>query len=218
MGGNFRKCWVQTNLIKIRKSCGCSEILGAQTGIWLQRVRRPCLRNFGSKIYYPTHCMSVMFSEMWNVKLCLSLWETNKVHVHFCSVHLGNWPFFISCNYLGNKSQCKNLNVAFFVQFFLSLFLSLFFKKKPFFSFNLYFCLFLFLIFIILEFQAHKRCQSNSPESNFPGWTWRWKITSLTKPGLWGQLSQHREESSEELHQPFLQKCFVWWAQLAATS
>lgn len=108
-----------------------------------------------------------MFNEMWNVKLCLNLWETNKVHVRFHSVHLGNWPFFISCNYLGNKTQCKNHNVGVFVHVF-SLSVSFFFKFFFFFfSFKIYTCLFLFLIFIILEFPAHKRCQSNSLKAIF---------------------------------------------------
>lgn len=147
-----------------------------------------------------------MFSEMWNVKLYLNLWETNKAHVHFCSVHLGNWPFFISCNCLPNKTQNKDHNVAFLcISFSLSLKTK---SKQQQQQKALCICLFLFLIFIILEFQAYKRCQSNSPESNFPGWTWRWKITSLTKPGLWGQFNQHYEESSEKLCQPCLQKCF----------
>lgn len=92
----------------------------------------------------------------------------------------------------------------------LSLFLSLLKQnqnnnnnKKP------YVSVYFFSLFSSFwNFKHKKRCQSNSPESNFPGWTWRWKITSLTKPGLWGQFNQHYEESSEKLCQPCLQKCF----------
>lgn len=88
-----------------------------------------------------------MFNEMWNVKLCLNLWETNKVHVRFHSVHLGNWPFFISCNYLGNKTQCKNHNVGVFVHVF-SLSVSFFFFKFLFFSFLLkYIPVYFFFLF-----------------------------------------------------------------------
>lgn len=89
--------------------------------------------------------MSVMFSEMWNVKLCLNLWETNKVHVHFCNVHLGNWPFFISCNYLRNKTQ--RIIMLLFCLIFFPLSFCLFFFNSFFFFLLIYISVYLFSLF-----------------------------------------------------------------------